>query len=266
MKTNFKTEPDVLAFVNAAGITGGTEFMAIKYLVVALKNAGLWNNIKAIYPFVGGTASSHKYNLKDPRDVNAAYRLSFSGSVTHDSNGVTFSLANGFANTFLVPSTTFVQHSESMGLYSRTSGATATVNEVDMGCAVSTSIRDQLVLRGSGDGFGASINSTSLGSGTIGTTNTDAKGFYFISRNSSSNFEAQKNGVTFGSIATNALNVGSRSNIPMYLGCRNVLNAAQAFTGRNFALAIIGADYTSTQMTALYNIVQQYQTILNRQV
>ena len=31
--------------------------------------------MKAIYPFVGGTATTHKFNLKDPADINAAFRL-----------------------------------------------------------------------------------------------------------------------------------------------------------------------------------------------
>jgi hypothetical protein len=36
---------------------------------------GIWRKTHAIYPLLGGTASAHKFNLKDPRDLNAAYRL-----------------------------------------------------------------------------------------------------------------------------------------------------------------------------------------------
>jgi hypothetical protein len=57
-------------------------------LVVNLKSYGLWTLIDAFYPFVGGTSTSCKYNLKDPQDTNGAYRMSFNGSWTIDSNGV----------------------------------------------------------------------------------------------------------------------------------------------------------------------------------
>ncbi len=52
---------------------------SINTLVEALKSASIWTKIKAIYPMIGGVASSHKYNLKDPRDLDAAFRLTFSG-------------------------------------------------------------------------------------------------------------------------------------------------------------------------------------------
>ena len=69
MKTGFRTkDADVIAFIKATGITDGTEFSAINYLVLDLKNKGLWTKINTLYPFVGGTATTHKYNLKDPRD------------------------------------------------------------------------------------------------------------------------------------------------------------------------------------------------------
>ena len=48
---------------------------AVNNLVLDLKKYGLWTKMKAIYPIVGGNAWSHKFNLKDPRDVDSAYRL-----------------------------------------------------------------------------------------------------------------------------------------------------------------------------------------------
>ena len=53
----------------------------------------------AIYPLVGGTASSQKYNLKDPRDLDVAYRLTFYGGWTHSSNGITGNYTNTYADT-----------------------------------------------------------------------------------------------------------------------------------------------------------------------
>jgi len=88
-------DPDAQAFITAAAITDPTQQSAINTLVVGLKADDLWTNMQAIYPFVGGTATTHKYNLKDPRDLNAAYRLSFSGGWTHSVDGA---LGNGVNN------------------------------------------------------------------------------------------------------------------------------------------------------------------------
>ena len=68
-------DSDAQAFITAAGITDSTQQAAITNLVIGLKNDNLWTKMKAIYPFVGGTAASHKFNLKNPLDTNAAYRL-----------------------------------------------------------------------------------------------------------------------------------------------------------------------------------------------
>lgn len=36
----------------------------INEFVKELKNHNLWDRMKAIYPFVGGTVNSHRFNLK----------------------------------------------------------------------------------------------------------------------------------------------------------------------------------------------------------
>lgn len=100
-------DSDAQSFFTAAGITDATQKNAVNTMVVALKAASLWTLCRAVYPYVGGTATTHKYNLKDPRDLDAAYRIAWSGGVTHDSNGVTFNGSTGFGETFLNPLTVF---------------------------------------------------------------------------------------------------------------------------------------------------------------
>jgi hypothetical protein len=126
-------DADAQAFITAAGITNPTQQTAINTLVVDLKGYGIWTKMKALYPFVGGTASAHKFNLKDPRDLDAAFRLVFSGGVTHGSTGITFNGINGYADTFLIPSVvTASQNSLGMSFYSRTNNAVDFI--CDMGC------------------------------------------------------------------------------------------------------------------------------------
>jgi hypothetical protein len=97
-------DPDAQAFLTAAAITDPTITSAIDTLVVQLKADGIWTKMKALYPFVGGTASTHKYNLKDPQDLDASFRLVFNGGWTHSANGALPNGTNGFADTKLIPS------------------------------------------------------------------------------------------------------------------------------------------------------------------
>jgi hypothetical protein len=93
-------DPDAQAFITAANITNSTQQTAINDLVVGLKADGLWANMYAIYPFVGGTLFNHKWNLKDPRDLDAAYRLNFYGGWVSSSNGITANGVNTYADTY----------------------------------------------------------------------------------------------------------------------------------------------------------------------
>jgi len=93
-------DPDAQAFFTASGLTGATNLNAVNQLVLDLKAASIWTKMKAIYPFVGGTAALHKWNLKDPRDLDAAYRLVFNGGWTHSSTGALPNGTNAYANTF----------------------------------------------------------------------------------------------------------------------------------------------------------------------
>lgn len=87
------------AFLTATGITDATITSAINTLVNDLIGYGIWDKIFAIYPFVGGTATTHKFNLKDPRDLDVAFRLIFNGGVTHNASGVTGNAVNAWYDT-----------------------------------------------------------------------------------------------------------------------------------------------------------------------
>ena len=92
-------DTDAQAFITAASITDGTQQSAVNQLVLDLKSANVWTKIKAAYPMVGGTATSCKWNLKNPVDSNAAFRLVFNGGGTFSANGY---LPNG-TNAFAIP-------------------------------------------------------------------------------------------------------------------------------------------------------------------
>lgn len=88
------------AFILAASITDSTQKAAITTFVKDLKaiNAVQADFVNfdtpansiclAIYPFVGGSAAKHKFNLINPADTDTAHRLTFGGVFTHDEKGV----------------------------------------------------------------------------------------------------------------------------------------------------------------------------------
>lgn len=93
-------DADAAAFLNAAGITDETQREGIALLVDGLKADATWAKLRGIFPVVGGGADNHKYNLKDPRDLDAAFRLSFIGGWVHNSNGMQANGTDGYARTF----------------------------------------------------------------------------------------------------------------------------------------------------------------------
>jgi hypothetical protein len=94
------------AFLTATGITDQTIIDALNAMDNSLISAGLLpsgtgaGKIKALYPFVGATAGTHKFNFVDPRDLDAAFRLTFNGGWTHNSNGVLPNGTNAYGDTF----------------------------------------------------------------------------------------------------------------------------------------------------------------------
>lgn len=111
---------DAYKFLLAANINDIRIKNAVNQLVINLKAANIWTKMKAIYPMIGGTATTHKFNLKNPADTNAAFRLNFVGGWTHSSNGATPNGTNAYADTYLSPSTQLNLTSTHLSYYSRT--------------------------------------------------------------------------------------------------------------------------------------------------
>ena len=250
---------DAEKFILAAGITDATQKTAITTLVDNLKLYGIWNKIKALYPMVGGTAASHKFNLKDPRDLNAAYRLTFNGGWTHSSTGALPNGTNGYANTFLIPSTYLTINNSHVSFYSRSSviGATReSIGSVNGGFITST----QLIIKWSDNSFYLTIDNNI---DTPVYTNANTLGYYIGSRTLSNLVKGYKNGniITSG----NSNSVGQSSNV-LYIGARNRFGNSDYYDNKETAFASIGDGLTDTEASNFYTAVQSYQTSLSRQV
>lgn len=111
--------PETTTFMNAIGIpntaatyysgtsqqiTGAQFWVAINGMFNALKTNGLWSNGKgvALYPLIGGTAFSHKFNAFSPYDTDPDFRLTYQNAPLHDQLGITFT-GNNYADTHIIP-------------------------------------------------------------------------------------------------------------------------------------------------------------------
>jgi len=252
-------DADAQAFITAANITNTTQQSAIDTLVKSLKSANIWTKMKAIYPFVGGTATTHKFNLKDPRDLNAAFRLTFYGGGTHSSNGYQLNGLNSWGDTNLVPSSALSSNNNvSLGFYSRTNRVGAV--KATIGTYSSSQISSLLIYPRYTDNkayFGLSDDSNG---NTPSVTST--LGFFQGARNNSSTQSLSNiNGTNYSfTYASKPLPTTT-----FYVGSINILPATYVDT-LQLAFAYVGDNLSATDLSNYYTAVQTFQTTLGRQV
>ena len=198
-----------VAFLAATGITDTTIANALNAMDLSLIANGIDTKIKALYPFVGGTATTHKFNFMNAANTDAAFRLTFAGGWTHSATGAKPNGTTGVADPHYILSTEATVSNFSYGIYSRTNDVTGT--QV-YGCAnagftvfaqhnltaanmfsgalgnvisysASPSTRT-FIHRRTASNFSQSYrDGTSLGSETVAGAALDATGFYFGARN-----------------------------------------------------------------------------------
>jgi len=252
-------DADAQAFITAASITDNTQKQSINTLVLDLKGYGIWTKMRAIYPMIGGTSTTHKWNLKDPRDLNAAFRLVFAGGLTHSASGVLGNGTNGYAETFYEPSTHSTLESEHLSLYCTTNTVVAN-NPNEIGVYVSNS---QATLLGIKNAIFAALN-VRINNVAIGPPNADTRGFY-VASNITTSLVIYKNSVSLGSGVAGG---GTLPTGTMLLF--NVKVAGVPFAGgysdKGLAFASIGDGLNNTEQANFYTAVQAFQTSNFRQV
>lgn len=255
------SDSDAQAFLTAAGITDGTIVAAIDDLVIDLKAAGIWTKCNTIYPFVGGSAAAHKFNLRDAQDTDGAYRITWSGTLTHDSNGVTGDGSTGYGVTNLNCSSILTVNDTHIAFYSRTS--TSGANIYELGAFSSNSSQIRLASRNSDNAYTIMYGA---GSNDLQSVfNADGRGFYVGSRRANNDLELYKNG---SSIGTNTgTTTSTLPNAPMGILCtyREGVGAI-ALAAKNLAFASIGSSLTDAEVSDFNTIVQAFQVALSRNV
>jgi hypothetical protein len=250
-------DPDAGAFINATGI-GGIEAVAVNNLVNELKSSGLWSLMFAIYPMVGGTAFTHQFNLVNPQNTNAAYRLSFAGGWTHNSSGAKpDGLGGTYADTFAVPNTLFTTTNGSFSYYSFTNNAAA--DDVEMGAndGAATTGETIAALRFSDGNQYAFFGQVGGSGGASG----NSSGYFITNRTAA--VEGWKNGTRVVNTGTTVTTITARS---LYLGAQNNGTTTYRNSSRGCCFAHIGRSLPTGGPQNLNTIVNNFQRTLQRNV
>jgi hypothetical protein len=252
------TDVNARLFLGATNIQDVTITSAVDTLVQGLKTDGVWSKLKAVYPFVGGTATTHKFNLANALDEDSAFRLAFSGGITHTSNGVQGNGINGIANTNLNISSNLSLTDTHLSFYSRTNlinnGFGSDIASDGIYNALSTcSLRVRNSIPGG-------IQYFTIGADNgAGISNTNGLG---LTLGTASDLRLRKlfqNGVL--KVTQTTLNNGTLKNNNVTL-----LGGDATYSFNQCAFASIGNNLTDTEALNLYTRVQAFQTILNRAI
>lgn len=255
-------DPDAQLFITNAAITEPVQQNAVNNLVLSLKSYGVWTKTKALYPFVGGTAAQHKFNLKNPVDSDAAFRLVFNGGWTHSSTGALPNGTNAYANTFFKGSNWTTKDNAHMSYYSRTdvNGTQVEIGLYDGGTAFNNSLATRY-----NNSFQSLLNLFG-NAGWLLVANTNSTGQFMANRNAVNTLNSWKNGVKQGEVASVSFTNVFYPALNYTLGAYNDTGTPVAYSAKQAAFASFGDGLTDTQAANYYTAVQAFQTTLGRNV
>jgi hypothetical protein len=257
-------DADALAFFTAASITDTTQMNAVNTLVTGLKSNNLWTKMKAIYPVVGGNATAHSKNLKNP----SQYNLTFSSGWVHSSTGMLPNGTSSFARTGFSPNTIFQSKDDSgVSYYSRTNRTKD--YGIPFGCNDSSSNAISFWSRLSSNQSVLKLNTNTFTTTVINSV-TDSRGLWTLNRSSSTQQSAFRNGTNL--VTANVTSTGLPT-AELIIGANNPLTVIgspsvnmEYYDNEEYSIFLFHDGLTSPQVSTLNTLVQAFQTTLSRNV
>ena len=252
---------EALKFIDSSGITDQTQKDAICTLVKQLQDSSVWTKLDAIYPYLGSTSASCKWNLKNPVNSDTAFRLTFLGGWTFSSTGALPNGVNAYANTYWNSVANAGTTNASMGVYLRTN--TADGAKIDIGFLRSSPypVVSGITTRFGSEYYGAintNWNSVANGAGTIANTNTT--GFFAVSTVALDNITMHRNGVNTPKTITST----SSGNLNVFICARNLDGSPVLYSDREHIIDFLGDGLTGAELIKLYNIFTTFKTAVGR--
>lgn len=254
--------PDADAWITQVIADGGsltaTEQQAVRDLETDLKaTSGLYNDLIAIYPLVGGDEASCKYNLKDAAS-SFTYTMGFSGSWTFDANGCTGDGSTTYGNTDLSPNDIAgIGTGISLHVY-------LTVN-VQAPSSYDLGANEQSVIAGFNNTtlYGNVTSAPSSAYQTATGQVTGVGNLYSMRHdtNGSGTMSILKDGTQVNS-ATRTWTTSE--NNTFYLGNDHRFASNPEYGNKGYGFAALGNYLDNTKMSGLNTAVQDYNTALSR--
>jgi hypothetical protein len=271
-------EPETIAYMTAVGIpadatvyypstaferTGLQLWQYVDAFVVAAKGGGWWSKMYALYLYIGGTATAHKFNAVNPLDTDAAFRLTFFGGITHSSEGMKGNGINGYCMTHCTYSAMGTPYSRAMGYYNWKNDWA--VDSMDMGSRGSGSLPIFAIAKSNtgtpvvfSDGLDFTAHRIIR---TVPATNT---GFYDFSIESANLCSLARNGAILGSVNTTPQTQVNGPSVPITLMARNDSGTPVQFSPVTYNMHYIAQGLTIAERLSLYNATQALQVALGR--
>ena len=254
-------------FLSVAQIRDLTQQRAINTLVTDLKGYGVWDKMKAIYPFIGqpDISSSFEVNLKDP----TTFRGTFYGTWSFADTGATPDGTTAYMDTGLSPSTSLTNNNTSIGIYNQTP-TEAPKPDVPIGIIAPSSNNPILFIRFYTNVYQSSQYDINTAGNYFQTTwssdYNELKGFWASSRTANNIFKLYKNESLLGTKTyTESLDITTLTH-SITIAALNRGTSQISYDSTTKSFAFIGDGLTDTDASNLYTAVQRFQTTLGRQV
>lgn len=267
--TRVPIDTDAALYLSAVTFNGGTlnsTLSAATYtLFSSLKSAGIYTKLYAMYPILGGVANSHMLNALNPINTNAAYRIAFSGTVSHSASGMTGNGTTGWGNTNF-KGTNYVNNM-SMGVYINATGSTQTSGSggVQMGCDSTNGANTYLQINANSNLLRGAIYNRSTDNPN--TQLTGRTGFYAMSKTgTTTNIYCQNGNFTTTGTTNPDFNAAVNLALMAYNQGIEYGGGVNSYCNDRLAFAYMSSGLTITELTSLKNIVQTFQTSCGRNV
>jgi hypothetical protein len=253
------SDADATAYINASALTNSSDVESTHFLFTALKDNLLYTKIQAGYLFKGNTAANQMYNIKNPLNTNAAFRLTFAGTGTHSSLGYTGNGTTGYANTNFIPSANQNVNSNGLTIVVGTNNATVTSDTVEIGSFNGVTQCSILVTKNNNTTFRkvSRLNGDALFQDNV----NEARGIFTAVRQSVSVAKLIRNTVT---IASTTANNGTLPTLPLWIGALNLSNLFYGGSNQRIQIALIHEGLTDAEVATLHSIIDISETIAGR--
>ena len=214
----------------------------IDQAVVALKTAGIWAKLDALYLFAAADSQAAKINWKAPGTYDAAEVTAPTFTADQGFTGASTKYLNSGFNPATATTPKYVQDSAAAFAWSLTN---VDVGGGILGYVTSTGL---IVL----PKFASSFNHTINAAASTGVGNGDSTGLYTVVRTAASAHEAYKNGasVATGVVASTAV---ANENIVF-------LRRTSGYWTGQCAAGGFGSQLSAAEQLALYNALRAYLT------